>query len=522
MEEINKILYQGYVIDSDDPLRLGRLRVVPESENINDIKSTVVQACKDDTDIETGVKRKCKWTKDDPFTIIPLLPFSLNVTPKKNELVHIIYPIVQNAKSQSRKYADRSRFYIPAIPSTPLSFAYEDNMASKVHLPSGDNIKQAKNLKEVGGRIQSKSFGIFPEPEDNAILGRGTADIILKDDTALLRAGKSKNMVGPTNTLPTENEKRAFLQLSDFVTNQQKGPTKTSTLIDNEYKQLVLLIEWHISNPENEVDVFSGYINLYNVQTKKDEKLNTKNFKVDTDVESLKGAQLPISINFFGKPYEEVLNIFNSFIDGLNKGEIFIPNYNQVPFKPENGKQFPFVFRPSPPTYKRMITNQNPIEVNNLTKFFLNVGLSKGSPKRGFGIVTSKNSTETPIIIKKQTYETKTSSPEGISYGMLGAQKLYLFSHDSVNNLPKPSLKNTIYGLDQNKFLELDSATNSMVRGEKLMDLLSLIVRFLTAHCHDSGIPAIPVAVDGTTTAQILQKLQEAPNTILNTKIRIN
>ena len=80
----------------------------------------------------------------------------------------------------------------------------------------------------------------------------------------------------------------------------------------------------------------------------------------------------------------------------------------------------------------------------------------------------------------------------------------------------------TIYGLDQNKFLELDSATNSMVRGEKLMDLLSLIVRFLTAHCHDSGIPAIPVAVDGTTTAQILQKLQEAPNTILNTKIRIN
>ena len=30
------------------------------------------------------------------------------------------------------------------------------------------------------------------------------------------------------------------------------------------------------------------------------------------------------------------------------------------------------------------------------------------------------------------------------------------------------------------------------------------------------------VAVDGTTTAQILQKLQEATNTILNTKIRIN
>ena len=103
MEEINKILYQGYVVDSDDPLRLGRLRVIPDSENVEDIKSAVIQGCKDETDVVTGVKRKCKWTKDDPFTIIPLLPYSLNITPKENELVHIIYPVVQNAKSQSRK-----------------------------------------------------------------------------------------------------------------------------------------------------------------------------------------------------------------------------------------------------------------------------------------------------------------------------------------------------------------------------------------------------------------------------------
>jgi hypothetical protein len=522
MEEINKILYQGYVVDSDDPLRLGRLRVIPDSENVEDIKSTVTQACKDETDVVTGVKRKCKWTKDDPFTIIPLLPYSLNITPKENELVHIIYPVVQNAKSQSRKYSDRNRFYIPAIPSTPLAFAYEDNTASKVHLPFGDNIKQAKNLKEVGGRIQSKSYGIFPEPEDNAMLGRGSADIILKNDTALIRAGKSKNLVGPTNSLPTENEKRAFLQLTDFTTNQEKGPQKTTTVIDTEFKQLILLIEWHISNPENEVDIFSGYINLYNVQTKKDEKLNTKNFKVDTDVENLKGSQLPISINFFGKSYEEVLNIFNSFIDGLNNGEIFVEGYTQVPFVPERGKQFPFAFRPSPPTYKRMVSNQNPIETNNLTKFYLNIGLSKGSPKKGFGIVTSKGSTDTPLIVKSQTYDTKTSGQQGISYGIVGAQKIYLFSHDSQIGVKKPSLQNTIYGLDQNKFLELDSSTDSMVRGEKLMDLLSLIVRFLTSHCHDSGIPAIPVAVDGTTSAQILQKMADAPNTILNTKIRIN
>ena len=124
MGQVDKIIFQGRVVDYDDPLRLGRLRVIPESENVNEIKETITQACKDSNDTQTGIKSKCKWTKDDPFTIIPLLPYSLNVTPKVGELVHIIYPVVQNGKSQSRKYADRAKCYIPSIPSTPLSMAY--------------------------------------------------------------------------------------------------------------------------------------------------------------------------------------------------------------------------------------------------------------------------------------------------------------------------------------------------------------------------------------------------------------
>jgi hypothetical protein len=529
MERIDKIFFQGRVVDNDDRLRLGRLRVIPEGENVDEIKNSIIQACKDPNDTLTGIKTTCKWTKDDPFTIIPLLPYSLNVTPKVRELVHIMYFVVQNGKSQSRKYADRAKFYIPSLPSTPLSSAYEDGNASKVHLTSGDNLKPAKNLKEVNGKIPIETFGVFPEPEDNAILGRGTADIILKDDTALVRAGKSKDMIGPTTNLPTENEKRAFLQLTDFVTNQKRESERKSSSFNLEYTQLIYLIEWHISNPENEMGVFSGYINLYSFFSKNDERINTKNFKVDTDVDNLKGTQIFVSIDFLGKQYQEVVNIFNSFIDGLSNGEIFVKGYSQRPFIPEKGKQFPFAFRPSPATYRKLVgqsdnsQDSSPFVVNNIGSFFKDIGLSTGSPQRGFGIVTSKNSTKIPESTKNQKYRPISSGTEGISYGMLGAQRVYIYSHDSQIGVKKPSLKNTIYGISQPKFLELEDSTEPMVRGEKLMDLMNLIVRFLTSHVHPyHGLPPVPTAQDGTLSADILQKMQDAPNTILNENIRIN
>ena len=62
-----------------------------------------------------------------------------------------------------------------------------------------------------------------------------------------------------------------------------------------------------------------------------------------------------------------------------------------------------------------------------------------------------------------------------------------------------------------------------MVRGDQLMDLLNLIVKFLLSHVHAfPGLPPIPVGTDGTATQDILQKLLDADKTILNQNIRIN
>jgi hypothetical protein len=61
------------------------------------------------------------------------------------------------------------------------------------------------------------------------------------------------------------------------------------------------------------------------------------------------------------------------------------------------------------------------------------------------------------------------------------------------------------------------------MRGEKTLDLMNLIVKFLLSHVHPyHGLPPVPVGQDGTKSEDILQKLLDAPNTILNQNIRIN
>jgi hypothetical protein len=62
-----------------------------------------------------------------------------------------------------------------------------------------------------------------------------------------------------------------------------------------------------------------------------------------------------------------------------------------------------------------------------------------------------------------------------------------------------------------------------LVRGEELMELLNLIVRYVVGHVHPfPGVQPVPIAVDGTSSLEILQKIADASNTILNEHIRIN
>jgi hypothetical protein len=62
-----------------------------------------------------------------------------------------------------------------------------------------------------------------------------------------------------------------------------------------------------------------------------------------------------------------------------------------------------------------------------------------------------------------------------------------------------------------------------MVRGEELLQLLNVIVRFLVSHTHGfPGEPPISITEDGSTVDNLIRELNDAYNKVLNQYIRLN
>jgi hypothetical protein len=62
-----------------------------------------------------------------------------------------------------------------------------------------------------------------------------------------------------------------------------------------------------------------------------------------------------------------------------------------------------------------------------------------------------------------------------------------------------------------------------MVRGEELLELIDMIVRFLITHTHAyPGLPPVPKTQDGSTTDKLLTELNNAVEKILSSNIRLN
>jgi hypothetical protein len=519
--ELNRIIYFGKVIDADDIDRLGRLRVVPLDENEKTIELSVPDKCAlKSGGVTLGIKDSCKWTKDDPFLVRPLLPFSIGVTPKKDELVMLVYPIGQNPHSNIKRYVDNFKYFIPMSPTTPGRIAYENYNVTKTTTPLGDNTKKSKSYKEIGGRIPKNLYGIFPEPEDNAILGRGSTDLILKADDLLLRAGKTLNLVSDTGGQPTVYDKRAFLQMSVFKSRTVVSPPEINENFFTDYPKLSYLIEWDIINPENEQNVFRGTVRIYEIQSN-DEKVNTKNFKVDTNITTIvASSKIVKQIDIDGESFDNTVTKINNSIN----------EWNEAKFEYGNKSPFPFAFRPSKATFDKWTNTNNLnsagpelIESVNIARFYNNIRLNPGAKDFGFGIIYSKDVATPPIEKSKSDVQPTKSSASPVTYSIMGSDKIYLLSHESSTKSGPINLRDTIYGITESKLSDIKAKTESMVRGESLMDLLNLICKFLVAHVHPyHGLPPVSTALDGTLSSDILQKILNANQTILNENIRIN
>ena len=79
-------IYYGTVIDNNDPLMFGRIRVHPEGEVFESMENSNSDFKKNSSSTLDG-----KWGKKDPLIFLPLLPYYINQVPQKDERVLIIY-----------------------------------------------------------------------------------------------------------------------------------------------------------------------------------------------------------------------------------------------------------------------------------------------------------------------------------------------------------------------------------------------------------------------------------------------
>ena len=510
--ENNSIFFQCRVLNTEDPMMLGRIRGVRLIDNYDDIlKGISDPPWNEEKDI---------WTSRDPFVFNTLLPYFVYSVPKVDELVQVIYV--------NKDFQYQNQYYVQNTFSSPTATFKEFYFGGNKFTGTGMQIKNPKPLKNQDGTLTDQSVhkGVFPQPGDNALMGRGSADVVVKQDEILIRAGKFKGAQLQPNVIPVANQQRGFLQLSKFQSVLQNLEPKVYYELRDDVLMTKYLIEWVIVNPENAQDKFTGSVYLY--QLKPDVTVNSKNITVDSVVaDNLK--KLVATETFTSLSKQDVIRFINNFIKTCNSKNVTESGIKLFDDNNASSK-FPMYYRPSTLMYSKLSPSTNmgssatAIEVKNISEIYKGIKLNPAL-KGGFGLIYSKGKVgipRTPIkkIAKQQKYVNQESS-----YGALGSDILFLVSHNSqIPGKGKINFDDTLYGISPEKFTnEFLPKTSSMVRGEELIELISLIVRFLVTHTHAyPGLPPVPVTQDGSNVQSMLTELQNAANKILNGNIRLN
>lgn len=502
-QTLDRIIHPGEVLDTKDPALLGRIRVRPILENYDSILGSVSPPW-DET--------KDPWSERDPLIFLPLLPFHLSAPIKEKEFVNIIYP--------STNYRYVEQYYLPGPLSSPLNSEFENYISSQQKLAGGAKFKNPLNVKNQDGTFkQNTSKGVFPEPEDTGLLGKGTADIIVKKDSVILRAGKTEKLL--RTQLPKANLKRGFIEVVNYEQKREQYSATTIGKIGIEKYYVKNLIEYYIENPENLFDVFNTTIYVYGL--KQVEPTLAENVNIDSGLNDYKSlAAVPFIIS--GQSIANTIVKINQFLKGFDSGNINIDGYTLQTTNPR-----PYYYRPSPLTYKFVkdfdgVNNLS--QVTTIKSIMEGVNVNQQNLGRGYGLINNQGDNNIKPVVSLKTLPLYRYKSEPMSVNVQAANKLVFLSHDSqIPSLNKIVLSNdTFYGIQRDFFDEsIIPNTNSFVRGEELMKLLDVIVRFLISHVHAfPGKPPIPIGTDGTQSQEILKQLFNAPNTILNQNIRIN
>lgn len=496
--------YYAKVMDSNDPLNLGRVR----ADILTDDKSAIQKS-------DTFDPVKDTWTENDPFTFNSLLPIYLFTVPLKDELIQIYYHDNETAQFLNA-------YYIQGPINRIQNIGFENfNQSGKYTDIKGIQVLGAKDLRNTDGTYKDiDPDGVFPNPGDVAQLGRGSTDVIHTNDTVLMRAGKYKGKL-TGNANPVGNPNRAFLQLSKFGIKTTIG--KPQVFVDTKVKNLQIkyLVEWDITNPENQLTtspVFSGAIRLYRLRP--DENTQSKNVKVSSNLEQYK-----FIINqqdFNNVTLNDVTKLINNYIKVCNS-KTKLPS-GEVLFSVIEDR-YPIYFRPTNRIYDYMLNSVDVKTKENLNTVFKDVKLNPNDKQGGYGLIYALDKTGEPINVslKGITPTDNIELPE--THSALGGQYVYLLSqYAQIPGKNKINFLNNLYGITESQFnTQIQPNTSSMVRGEELLELLNVIVRFLITHEHGyPGEPPISITQDGSSVSNVLKELNDAYENVLNQYIRLN
>jgi hypothetical protein len=516
--ENNTILFNAVIIDNEDPLMLGRVRarfLNPPSDmgSYEDIIRSINNPIWNE--------EKDKWTPRDPFVFLPLIPYFLYQVPKVDEYVQLIY--------LNKDFKFQNQYYIQSNFSTPTATKFEYFQGGNKFTGIGTQFAAPKPLKNQDGTYTDSAIhkGVFPEPGDNALLGRGSSDVIVKENEVLVRAGKFKGPSLEPNVIPAANSRRGFLQLSRFNLSKVKRPDKTITEINEQIVPVNYLIEWVITNPENTQDKFTGAVYLY--QLKKDISTNSKNLTIGSNInENLKSLVAVESFSLISK--SETIAFINKFIQTCNSANR--TKTGKILFTDTNNK-FPIFYRPNNLTYNNLklslpksgTTAQTSSAFKNVTDIYNQIKLLPALKQGGYGLIYAQGKVGAPISFKSTNVPQSSYLSDATTYGALASDYLFLLSHNSkIPGKGNINFDDTLYGISLDQFVdEILPKTSSLVRGEELLELLNLIVRFLVTHTHAyPGLAPVQVTQDGSNVQDILTELQNAATKILNNNIRLN
>ena len=507
-KKYTQVINYGKVIGNNDPMNLGRIRVEPVGWQNEDQNSAFKSP------LGKKLDPKNYWTTQDPFVFMPLLPLFVYQVPKEKEYVHVIF--------YNTELPDRNKFYIQGTFSNPNNTKFEPFDSSLSFTAKGERNSLPNNIRDNNGNIiKPEQVGLYPDVNTIGLLGRYNSDILLPENGFALRANTIKD--GSTPLTPTFNKKHSSISLQKYSTRSIDNGTKTYFENNKVVQPVKYLIEYNVYGGIGTlVGRYSANAFVYKISEYKPVYTNSvdKGWYEFPEISKI-GPIYKEDYTF--KTFDEIVTGINNLIQKVNSGKFLVGNTLITDI-------FPFVFQPEKPLYdKYSLNNVSDVsEAINAQRFISAVHLNKTDANVGLGLVCKQGELGPLTQLTSFELQDVTVETNPITYGINVSDISFFLSHDSqipgTNKIDFDTADFSGNSLSQS-FIEESILPNtaSMVRGEQLLDLIELIVKYLITHVHPyHGMAPNSVGLDGTQSQKILAELFNATETILNKNLRIN